>query len=182
MRALIAVAALLLAAPILSGCGFSPLYGRSDIAVVPGKQDASLVRDELASIHIEPIPVPARLGLTVRNNLLDLLTPDGEPGDPAYKLTVQLFEQSEGLAIQEDSSITRYNYRLRARFVLVDAKSGQVIQSGEESTVAAYNVADSQFATLSAEKDVRTRAARELSQTLRVRLGIGFERRARATG
>jgi LPS-assembly lipoprotein len=172
--------ALALTAPALSACGFSPLYGRSDIAVVPGKQYASLVRDELARISIDPIP--NRLGLTMRNNLLDLLTPDGEPSPAAYRLTIVLHERSEGLAIQDDSSITRYNYRLRAEYALRDLQTGEVIQSGEESAVAAYNVADSQFATLSAEKDVRTRAARELSQTLRLRLGVGFERRARTTG
>jgi LPS-assembly lipoprotein len=179
-KQIVVAAALLLAAPVLSACGFSPLYGRSDIAAVPGQQYASLVRDELSRISIDPIP--NRLGLTMRNNLLDLLTPDGEPASPAYKLSVVLHERSEGLAIQEDSSITRYNYRLRAQYVLTDVQSGAVVQSGEESAVAAYNVADSQFATLSAEKDVRARTARELSQILRLRLGIGFERRARTTG
>ncbi len=178
MRTVLTAAALILAVPALSACGFSPLYGRSDIAVVPGKQDASLVRDELAQIEIDPIPT--RLGLTMRNNLLDLLTPDGEPTAPIYRLTITLREHNEGLLIQDDSSITRYNYRLRAAYVLRDFKSGQVLQSGEESAVAAWNVADSQFATLSAEKDVRTRAARELSQTLRLRLGVAFEQRARA--
>jgi LPS-assembly lipoprotein len=179
-KGFVVAAALVLVSPALSACGFSPLYGRSDIAVVPGKQYATLVRDELARISVDPIP--NRLGLTMRNQLLDLLTPDGEPASPAYKLTIVLHEKSEGLAIQDDSSITRYNYRLRAQYVLREVQSGEVIQSGEESAVAAYNVADSQFATLSAEKDVRARAARELSQTLRLRLGVGFERRARTTG
>ena len=41
--------------------------------------------------------------------------------------------------------------------------------------IAPYNVVDSQFATLSAERDAQERAAREVGEDIRTRLGLYFE-------
>lgn len=153
----------------LGGCGFSPLYGRPAAG--------SLVATELGEIVTDPIP--GRVGLRVRNNLIDLISPSGSPAAPQYRLAVRLKEEREGLLISGDASITRYNYTLFADYDLVDIATGDVIDRGKARAIAGYNVVESQFATLSAEKDAEARAARELAQEIRLRLGVGFERRAR---
>lgn len=161
-------AAALLATLVLCACGFTPLYA-THTASGPLSAD-------LAAIRIEPIP--DRLGQYVRNNLVDLLNGGFEPGAPAYRLAVRLSEDREGLAIERDTSITRYNYTLMAFYELRDAE-GVIVESGKARAIAAYNVVESQFATLSAEKDAEMRAAREVAETIRLRLASGFERRAR---
>lgn len=155
-----------LALAALGGCGFTPLYATQ---TANGPMSAAL-----SAIRVEPIP--DRLGQYVRNNLIDLLNPQGEPQAPAYRLIVRLSEDREGLAIERDTSITRYNYSLLAHYELRDG-AGHVVESGKARAIAAYNVVSSQFATLSAEKDAQMRAAREVAETIRLRLAAGFNRR-----
>jgi len=102
-----------------------------------------------------------------------------QEGAARYRLIVTLSENREGLALRRDASVTRYNYVLRATFELRDAATDVVVDKGDARAIAAYNVVDSQFATLSAEQDAETRAARELAEQIRLRLGVGFERRTR---
>ena len=161
-------AAAVLATLILSGCGFTPLYAT--------RTASGPMSVEFAAIRIEPIP--DRLGQNVRNNLIDLLNGGVEPDAPSYRLTVRLTEDREGLAIERDTSITRYNYSLVAFYELRDAQD-EIVESGTARAIAAYNVVESQFATLTAEKDAQMRAAREVAETIRLRLASGFERRAR---
>ncbi|MFM8988614.1 MAG: hypothetical protein ACKOUS_02890, partial [Alphaproteobacteria bacterium] len=51
------------ALPVLAGCGFSPLYGRSE---------GGAVAEELAKIRV--LPIANRSGQVLRNHLLDGLT------------------------------------------------------------------------------------------------------------
>lgn len=149
----------------LCGCGFTPLYGRPE--------SGTNVPAEFAAVSIDDIE--GRVGLEVRNNLIEILNPAGEPARPNYRLVVTLTELRQGLLVRSDASVTRYNYRLSAKYELRDATTGQVKQQGEARAIAAYNVVESQFATYSAEKDAESRAARELAQEIRLRLGTALK-------
>ncbi|MBI1237936.1 MAG: hypothetical protein GC199_01200 [Alphaproteobacteria bacterium] len=166
------IVALGIALPALAGCGFSPLYGKT--------QAYGSMQNEFQQISVAEMP--SRLGLTFRNSMIDLLSPGGEPVNPRYRLVVNLKETLTPLAIQTDASATRYNYKLVANYELREVDSGSVIDAGEARAIAAYNVVDSQFATLSARKDAQERAAKDLAQSIRLRLGVGFEQRASRLG
>jgi LPS-assembly lipoprotein len=157
----------ILLALLLSACGFHPLYGGAI---------GEIRRLELSQVSVTP--VQARLGQTLRNALIDRLTPGGEPGFPQYRLDIALKEAREGVAIQEDASITRYNYQLTAAYELFDLGTGKVIYKGEARSVAAYNVADSPFATLSSERNAGDRTATDISNQIEFSLALFFERRA----
>jgi LPS-assembly lipoprotein len=159
--------ALLVLPLALAACGFQPLYGERTRGG-PGSVEA------LGQIAVGAIP--DRLGQILRNNLVDRLTPAGEPDRPRYRLAVALIVSKEGLAITKDESITRFNLRINASFVLYDAQSNAEVTRGVSRTIAAYNVVTSQFATLVAEKDAESRAARELSDDIRTRLAVFFTR------
>lgn len=152
----------------LTACGFTPLYGVQE-------GTSSRTEQELAQIEIMQIS-DDRLGYDVYNALVDRLSPTGLPANPDYQLRVRLREDREGVAIERDASITRYNYRLNATYALIDVRSGNVIHEGTSRSIAAYNVVDNQFATLSAQRDAQERAAVELSEDIRLRLGIFFGR------
>lgn len=158
---------ILLMLSLASACGFQPLYGSAT-------RNAD-VQEKLARTYIEPIP--GRTGQTLRNELLDLANPYGSPADPAYRLTIRLEEQSEGLAIQDDDTRTRFNMMLHSRFDLVDLSTQQVIYSGSTQNIAAYNVVESEFANLAAGNNARRRAALVAAEQINQQLSVFFSGR-----
>ena len=152
----------LLCAMSLAACGFHPLYGR-------GGASPAL----MASIYVDPIP--DRTGYELRNSLTDLFD-SGGGGSKQYRLKVRLSDQRKGIALQNDATITRYNYLLDADYELFDS-TGKIVTSGHQSTLTAYNVVSSPYATLSAQQDAQKRAAQDLSQRIQLDLGVFFARR-----
>lgn len=150
-------------AAVLSGCGFHPLYG--DTGTTAG------TTDKLATIYVEPIP--ERLGYELRNTLIDLFDSSGRSGQGAYRLKVTLSTKSEGIAIQNDAAITRYNDTLSVSYELTD-RSGAVITKGTETGLSAYNVVASPYATLMGQQDADTRAAEDIAYRIRTDLAVYF--------
>jgi LPS-assembly lipoprotein len=122
----------------LAGCGFQRTYATHAGGTSP-------VRDAMGQVRIAPIP--DRVGQIVRNNLLDVMTPYGEPDRPTYWLEIHLNEQTHGLSLAHDETISRYNYTLRATFRLSDANTGQTLMTESARVIAPYNVTRSEFAT-----------------------------------
>jgi len=161
------IATLFAALTLISGCGFKPLYGTDNQPLV----------STLASIDIGPIP--NRLGRDVRNALVKVLRQPATQNQPSrYHLDVELRQTVQGVAIQDDDSITRFNFRLDANYVLTEKSTNTLITKSRVQTVAAYNVVDSEFATLIARRDVEERAAREIAEKIRVRLSLFLSRQS----
>ena len=144
---------------LLAGCAFRPMYGRSSLS------------PQLASVFVEP--VAERDGYELRNRLIDLLQSDGEETGKKYHLKIVLNEASQGVTLQNDATITRYNQTLEARYTLTDAQ-GNVLTSGTESALSAYNVVQSPYATLVAEQDSSKRAAQDVAERIHLDLGVWF--------
>lgn len=143
----------------LSACGFHAMYGRSTLA------------PQLASIYVEPIA--ERDGYELRNTLINLLQTDGEETGKAYRLKVILNESSQGIALQNDTTISRYNNTLNVHYTLTDA-SGKELTSGTQAEMSAYNVVQSPYATLVAAQDSTKRAAQDMAQRIQLELGVWF--------
>jgi LPS-assembly lipoprotein len=146
---------------VLAGCAFRPMYGRSSLS------------PQLASVYVEP--VAERDGYELRNRLIDLLQSDGEETGKKYHLKIVLNEGSQGIALQNDATITRYNQSLEARYSLTDAQ-GNILTSGVQSALSAYNVVQSPYATLVASQDSSKRAALDMAQRIQLDLGAWFRR------
>jgi LPS-assembly lipoprotein len=147
-----------LACLLLAGCGFHPLYG-------------TRTAPQLSSVFVEPIP--ERDGYEMRNQLIDLFNSDGQEAGKRYRLKVTLNEASQGIALQNDATITRYNQTLDAKFVLSDAQ-GTTLYQGEQAELTAYNVVQSPYATLAAQQDSSKRAAQDLAERIRLQLAVWF--------
>ena len=158
MNRSVAIAAL---CATLAGCGFHPMYGGN-------------LAPELSSIYVEPIA--ERDGYELRNTLIDRLDSDGRPQGKKYRLKITLNESSQGIALQNDATITRYNNTLDARYVLTDAK-GDVLTQGVQSELSAYNVVNSPYATLTAQQDSAKRAAQDMAERIHLDLGVWFRKR-----
>lgn len=159
MNKLAALAAFLML-PLLSACGFQPLYGNN-------------TAPQLSSIFVEDIA--ERNGFELRTRLIDILDSDGMQTNKRYRLKITLSESSQGIALQNDAAITRYNNRMEARFVLSDA-SGKEIYRGTQSELSSYNVVQSPYATLAAEQDSGKRAVQDMAERIRLELAVWFRR------
>ncbi len=148
----------------LAACGFRPLYASGPDGSGPG--------DSMAAIYVESIP--ERVGYQLRNHLLDRFGASGSSDRAAYRLKISLREQTTGVAIRPNASITRYNYTLQARYDLFPADGSAAVKSGNVSALAAYNVATSPYATVVAEQDASDRAAGDIAERLRVELAVFF--------
>lgn len=157
-------AAAVLLALALSGCGFHPLYGDSGATAETA--------DKLAAIYVEPIP--EKIGYELRNTLIDLFDASGRASKSAYRLRVTLTTKSEGIAIQNDAAITRYNDTLSVNYELTDKATGAVVTKGVETGLSAYNVVSSPYATLVAQQDADTRAAEDIAYRIRTDLAVYF--------
>jgi LPS-assembly lipoprotein len=147
-------------AVLLAGCGFHPMYG-------------STLEPQLTAIYVEPIA--ERDGYELRNQLIDLLHSDGSKAGKRYILKVTLNETSQGIALRNDATITRYNQTLDAHYVLTDAR-GTVLTEGDQTNLSAYNVAGSPYATLAAAQDSSKRAAQDIAERIHLDLGAWFRR------
>jgi LPS-assembly lipoprotein len=150
--------AVLAACLLLGACGFHPMYGNS-------------LAPQLSSIYVEPIA--ERDGYELRTSLIDVLQSDGDAAGKAYLLKISLNESSQGIALQNDATITRYNSRLEAHYTLSDAR-GNVLTTGTQTEMSSYNVVTSPYATLVAEQDASKRAAQDVAERIHLDLGAWF--------
>ncbi len=164
-RRVLCLASASTAAWLLASCGFRPLYGRR------GSSPAAV---ELAAIEIGH--VTDRLDQNLRNDLIERLTPFGEPARPRYDLFIRTGQSSSALAIQSNRTITRFNLAVNATFVLTDRGSGQPLYRGSARAVGSFDAVRSDFATLTAEQDSARRTVREVAEDIRAQLGAFFSR------
>ena len=155
-----AIAACLTLPVLLSACGFQPLYGNN-------------TAPQMSAIFVEDIA--ERNGFELRTRLIDILNTDGLQTGKRYRLKVTLSESSQGIALQNDATITRYNNRMEARFVLSDA-GGKEVYRGTQSELSSYNVVQSPYATLAAEQDSGKRAVQDMAERIRLELAVWFRK------
>ena len=147
---------------VLAGCGFHPLYGNGKVA------------PQLASVYVEPLG--ERDGYELRNQLIDLLGSDGREAGKAYRLRLTLNEASNGVTLQNDATVTRYNDTLTATYVLTDAK-GTEITRGSQTSLSSFNVSTSPYSTVAVQQDSDRRAADDIADRIRMDLGVFFSSR-----
>lgn len=157
----------LLLMTVLAGCGFRPMYG--------GTGSSTDVPDEFSAIKIDL--VADRTGQLLRNHLLDLLTPRGQPAKPLYVLKVTLQERKSEIAVKSTGLATRANVSVRARFTLVGIRNGELLTNGSARAFSSYNLTDSEFSNLTAENDTVSRATQVIATDIRARLGAYFSGR-----
>jgi LPS-assembly lipoprotein len=171
MRSGFAVFVVSLVASMLAACGFQPLYG----------DGGRTVGSTLQGVYVEPIS--ERVGYELRNDLLDLFNAPGSAENAAYRLKLVLTETEQGVVLQPNTAITRYNYSLVAHYELFPKGGTDAVKVGEVTALTAYNVASAPFlyATVTAQRDARNRAANQVAERIRTELAVylrGMQQRA----
>jgi LPS-assembly lipoprotein len=147
----------------LSACGFRPLYGDySGAKVMPA----------LETIFVEVIE--DRGGQILRNELLTLISPKGMPNPTKYRLKIDLNEMETTQLQRTDETATRTDLRLVSKFVLVRVADNETVLSGGSISIGSYDLVDAEFGRITAKKNARRRASREMAQDIRSRLSTFF--------
>tara|TARA_B100002003_G_scaffold205039_1_gene198254 strand:+ start:478 stop:969 length:492 start_codon:yes stop_codon:yes gene_type:complete len=147
---------------IFTSCGYEPIYSKN---VSSNK--------ELLSISVKNIK--DRSGQILRNSLLNQLNPEKERAIIKYKLTVEISESRSDLAYRRDMSATRADLSVTANYLLTEIKSGEIILEQETKSISSFDVVQSVYATLIAEKDAREKNLQVISDDIFTNLVIFFK-------
>ncbi len=161
MRARIVLAAfgLISALPMLSACGFTPLYAQ------PG------VTPAMAAIRV--VTPEGRTGHLISEDLQDDLAV-GRSREPLYQLNLAIDEKRYPRGLNVQQTATWYELRLDVAYSLREISSGRTITAGRVPVEISYNAVDDPYAGIVAQQDGQTRAAAEASQRIRLRLADYF--------
>ena len=164
-KILIAVLLPLLAPLVLSGCDFQPLYGNRDKA-------GDAVFNDFAQTKIDTIA--DRSGQLLRNELLDRMNYRGEPVKPAYELKIRLTENTQNILVRSDEIPTAANVTSIADYELIDIATKRVLTSGRSTSINRVNILRSPYSTVVSSEDAQRRAAAQIAEDIRTRIGIYF--------
>lgn len=163
-RRLLALCAGAAAAGALSACGFRPAL----------RDDGVLTQLRGSTRFLVP---RGRLGFALRDGLAQRLGRSGD--DPAWTLTADLSLEQSGLAITQDSSITRFVVRGESRWRL-EGPEGVPPLEGVANSMTAYSATGSLYATRAAQRDAEARVARDLGD--RITAAVTADLAARSAG
>ena len=147
---------------IFTSCGYEPIYSKN-----------ANTNKELLSISVQNIK--NRPGQILRNTLLNQLNPERERVITKYRLIVKLSESQSSLAYRRDKSATRTDLDVTANYLLKDIKNGEILLKQEAKSISSFDVVESVYATLIAEKDVREKNLKVISNDIYTNLVIFFK-------
>ena len=150
----------------LSNCGgFQPLYKQT------GSADLNVPK-QFASVDVAVIK--DRKGQILRNYLLDIFNPKGQPKEPEYLLKVELTESTYATATKQDATFTRSNITNRAEFRLDRVETRQTVLASMAQTTSSFDLIEDDLANTQALRSARDANLRVLSQKISSRLAIAM--------
>lgn len=147
--------AVLLALPLLSGCGFTPMYAQPGVA------------GGLARVAVET--PDTRTGYLLRERLEDAFA-GGRDAEDRYILAVALNERRYPRGVGADDAATRYELAVQANWTLTDRTTGARVASGSRPILVTYDASIQPYAGVAALDDAQERAASQAAQLIRVDL------------
>ena len=149
---------------IFTGCGYESIYSKN---VYKNK--------DLLSISVKNIK--DRSGQILRNSLLNNLNPDRERVIKKYKLIVEISESKTSLAYRKDMSATRTDLEVTVNYLLTDIKNGEILLKETITSTSSFDVVESVYATIVAEKDAMKKILNVLSDNIFTNLVIFFKKK-----
>ncbi len=148
---------------VAGGCGFRPMHAT---------YADGTVADNMAQIYVASIP--DRIGQLVRNNLLDMLNPKGQPAQDTYRLQVELSSTSPPTVLSTDELASRRNFTLTADYTLSSADGRQRLMRRSYRAVTSFDIVESEFATLAARDYAEKLAARQVAEAIENQIALYF--------
>lgn len=156
------------------GCGFQPVYARKSGA------DSSPVAARLASVRV--LAIEDRVGQILRNNLVERLSPRGEPGGADYELEIKMSEYLGGLAVSQDGNAQVGRTMIIVTYKLVDTKTAQTTLVGQGRAYGGYRFLGPRYASVVSEREGESSAAQEVAEQIVADLVAFFANRELGDG
>jgi LPS-assembly lipoprotein len=155
----------------LAGCGFEPLYGKTEYLQAADSTGA------INRAAIDIANVPDREGQRLRNLLIDRLYVRGRPTVGNYILALTpLKTDITNLGIRKDATSTRAMTNVGTHIQLVERISGRVVLERDVHAVGGYNQLDNQLATIVSKQSVTDHMLEELSDSVVREIDLFFNR------
>jgi LPS-assembly lipoprotein len=154
------LAALAFSLLCLPGCGLRPLYAGGS---------SGGVATTLSTVTVAPIP--GKSGWLMRNKLVDRLG-ESENGTATYRLDVTLDDNITAFGLRSDQAATRERRTLRARYQLVDLRTGQVVLDATSGSDAGIDIVSSEYATVAAEQTALENLSEIVADQIVARLAL----------
>ena len=159
-------------AQLLAGCGFAPLYARGPSGGV------GPVTRELSAVSVDIIG--DRPGQLLRQALQDRLAGSGEGAAQRYELAVDYGISGEGIAIRQDSSVTRLRLVGSARWSLRAEDSARtLLAKAQARALDDVNIFNNQYFASDLDNEAaQRRLAITLADQIVSQLAAYFRRRS----
>ena len=139
---------------LLSACGFQSVHS-------PGAAGSSLQGRVQV---IEPVDRNAFLMVQRLEERL------GRAADPNYILSFDIAVEEQGLAVDPEGDVLRFNLVGVANYALRNRGTGQIALSGQVDNFTGYSATGTTVASLAAERDARGRLMTILADEIVIRL------------
>ncbi len=159
---------------LLCACGFEPLYVQrttKDSKWFFGDEFDSSITNEMAKVKIEPIA--DRFGQLIKNQLLDSITPLGQPENPKYKLFVKVLpKEVSQQALRDDITATRERIKYTVDYWM--EAQNEVLLNGSSFAFTSYDILSNPYSTTMSGKKAEKEAASIIANDILLRLGAYF--------
>ncbi len=146
-----------IAAALVAGCGFTPLYA------TPG------VSPNLARIQV--VAPRGRVGFLLRQDLDDELAHDSS-APPVWRLDMEVAQTRSPRGLSAADVAQRYDLDVTVKYVLTEIANGHAAHSGQVITQVSYDAANQPYAGIAARQDSQQRAAADAARRIRLDLSV----------
>ena len=147
------------------GGGYQPLYKKTNSSNIDIPRQFQKIKISI---------IEDRKGQILRNYLLDILNPKGQPKKPKYLLKTQLTESIQQTGRKTDGTYTRSNLTNRTNIHFEDANTRQTLFRGMSHTTSSFDLIDDDLANRQALIGSRDANLRVLSQKIATRIAIAI--------
>jgi LPS-assembly lipoprotein len=148
-------------APLLGGCGFTPLYASPTVA------------SGLPAIEI--VAPQGRVAYLLREDLDDALGHD-KSASAAWRLDFTLKQTRDPKGLNVNDVAERYEVGLTVNYTLTSVATGKVAHVGQVSTEVFYDAADAPYAGIAARQDSQERVASDAARRIQLDLAAWMAR------
>ena len=154
------LSAILFIGAIIQGCGFSPVHKTGSGLTGQAYSDVKIV-----SLNGEN-PDDKEAGFHIKQNMIDRI---GQ-GDGTHILEITPQLRQRRLGITGDDIASRFEVSLRAKYRLIDDKTGDVLDKGSLTSISSFGSPLDPFGRISAEENAAERLAADIADDLVLKL------------
>lgn len=158
---------------MVSGCGFTPLYGPYSSEESPG------VERHLAQLKLASAPA-TRNDQILHNHLLDKLTPAGVPTAPEGYLHVDLTLSKNSISLRKDGTTQRFNMVATAHIMLRDRDNKKTLYTDTVKRIASFSIGEATaeygYASTVSEVDAKRRTLLLVAEDMHIMLATYYKK------